>query len=148
MATRSGDAEPVILVVEDDPVAIRLLEEAFDEVERTFSHVVTTDGVEAFDFLFRRGDYEDAPSPDLIVLDLNLPGKTGRQILEEIKEEADLKLIPVVVFSQIDDPETIADCYRIGANAYITKPAGYEEMLEVTQRLVDFWLDSAETPSA
>lgn len=148
MDTRSGDTEPVILVVEDDPVAIRLVEEAFDEVERAFSYVVTTDGVEAFDFLHRRGEYRDAPSPALIVLDLNLPGKTGRQILEEIKGEPDLKLTPVVVFSQIDDPGTVSDCYRLGANAYITKPAGYEEMLEVTQRLVDFWLETAETPVA
>lgn len=147
MESRAGAAGPVILVVEDDPVAIRLVEEAFDEVERTFSHYVATDGVEAFDFLHRRGAYEDAPTADLIVLDLNLPGKTGRQILEEIKGDADLGLTPVVVFSQIDDPETIADCYRLGANAYITKPADYEEMLEVTQRLTDFWLGTAETPS-
>lgn len=147
MVTRAGEEGPVVLVVEDDPVAIRLVEEAFEEVDRTFSHYVATDGVEAFDFLHRRGTYEDAPPADLIVLDLNLPRRTGRRILEEIKGDADLRLTPVVIFSQTDDPEVIADCYRHGANAYITKPEDYEEMLEVTRRLIDFWLGTAERPS-
>lgn len=146
MATSPGGEESVVLLVEDDPAAIRLVEEAFEAVERTITLIVATDGVEAFDVLANRGEYAELPRPDLIILDLDLPEKNGQQVLAELQEDDGLRQIPVVVFSQTDDPETIAACYRHGANAYIVKPMEYEGTHSVVERLTDFWLGTIESP--
>lgn len=146
MNAPSSEGESVILAVEDDPGALRIFEEAFDDVDRSVTLIVATDGVAAFDALYRRGEFDDAPRPDLIVLDLNLPDTQGQQILTEIQADDDTNMIPVIVFSQTDDPETISECYRLGANAYITKPMGYDEMRSVADRLHDFWLGTVEPP--
>lgn len=147
MPVPSGDGDSVVLVVEDDPASIRLVEHALADVEHPVTPVVATDGVEAFDVLYKRGEYDEAPTPDLVVLDLNLPGKQGQQVLAEIREDDDVNGIPVVVLSQTDDPETITECYRLGANAYVVKPMDYEGMLATVDRLVGFWIGTVATPS-
>lgn len=136
-----------MLVVEDDPASIRLIEEAFAHGERPVEPIVATDGVEAFDVLYNRGEYAEAPTPDLVVLDLNLPQKQGEQVLAEIRGADDVNDIPVVVFSQTDDPDTITECYRLGANAYIVKPMDYEGMRATIDHVTRFWIETASTPS-
>lgn len=148
MSAPPGEGEAVVLVVEDDPASIRLVEEAFAHLERPVTPVVATDGVEAFDVLYNRGEYEDAPTPDLVVLDLHLPQKQGQQVLAEMRDDEGVTGIPVVVFSQTDDPGTIAECYRLGANAYVVKPMDYEGMRTTVDRLTAFWLGTAATPPA
>jgi CheY-like chemotaxis protein len=146
MTTAGDDRTGPVLVVEDDPAAIRLIEESFEEMERPVDYVVVTDGVEAFDFLHRRGDHADAPRPSLVLLDLGLPAKNGQQVLTEIREDPALRLLPVVVLSARDDAETVAECYANGANAYITKPEDYELLLDKLETLVEFWGRTTEPP--
>lgn len=146
MTSAGDDRAGPVLVVEDDPAAIRLIEEAFEEMERSVDYVVVTDGVEAFDFLHRRGAHADAPHPAFVLLDLGLPAKNGQQVLAEIREDPELRLLPVVVLSAHDDAETIAECYASGANAYITKPDDYELLLDKLESLVEFWATATEPP--
>lgn len=144
MGSSSEDGPVVVLTIEDSPMEIRLLSEAFDEQDRAVTHLVATDGVEAFDILSHRGIYTDSPAPDLVVLDLDLPGRSGREIIAELRDLEEFRALPVVVFSSSDDPETIRDCYLRGANAYIVKPTDYDAMLTIVEQLLGFWVDTAE----
>lgn len=146
MTTSGGDSAGPILVVEDDPAAIRLIEEAFDEIDRPVDYVVVTDGVEAFDFLHGRGVHAGTPQPELVLLDLGLPEKNGQQVLREIRADEDLELVPVVVLSATDDEETIASCYAEGANAYVVKPDDYAQLLARLEVIVEFWMGTTATP--
>lgn len=145
MSVPDSDRGAEILIVEDDPAAIRLVEEAFDEIDRSVSPVVLTDGGDAVDYLRGQGEH-DGGLADLVLLDLDLPGRTGQQVLAEMEEDDELSKIPVIVFSGTDTPETVAECYRLGANAYVVKPMEYDEMLTVITRITDFWLGTAERP--
>ena len=135
-----------LLLVEDNPADIRLTQEALKEGQVPVNLSVVTDGVEAVDFLRRAGIYKDAPRPDLILLDLNLPRKNGREVLSEIKNDPDLKRIPVLVMTTSKAQQDVARAYSLNANCYITKPMDLDEFMEVVRSIEDFWLEKASLP--
>ena len=135
-----------ILLVEDNPGDARLTLEAFKEGKVLNNLVVMKDGVDALDYLRRRGPYASAKTPDLILLDLNLPRKSGREVLTEIKADAHLKTIPVVVLTTSADDQDVARAYSQHANCYITKPVDLEQFLRVVQSIEDFWLTLVRLP--
>jgi chemotaxis family two-component system response regulator Rcp1 len=138
---------PEVLVVEDDLATSRLVEEAFTEVnDRTRTHV-TEDGIDALDFLHQRGDYTSAPRPNLVLLDLGLPEKNGKSVLKELKQTGELRDIPVVVFSDSTAEQDIDDAYTLGANAYVTKPGRFSDILAVVEDINDFWLTVVRQPN-
>jgi two-component system response regulator len=141
-------ASPVeILLVEDNPGDVRLTKEALKESKVLNNLHVAEDGVEALDFLRRDGKHTDAPHPDLILLDLNLPKKDGRELLEEIKAHDDLKRIPVVVLTTSRAEDDILRMYDQHANCYITKPIDFEQFIEVVRSIENFWLTIVKLPS-
>lgn len=129
-----------VLLVEDNPGDIRLTQEAFKENKMLNNLNVVKDGLEALAFLRREGQYSNAPPPDLILLDLNLPRKDGRQVLAEIKTDPDLKLIPVVILTTSDADEDILKSYELHANCYIKKPVDIEQFFNVVKSIEDFWV--------
>ena len=135
-----------ILLVEDNPGDVRLIKEALKEGKvRNTLHVVY-DGVEAITFLRKQGEYSGIPRPDLILLDLNLPKKDGREVLAEIKADEDLKRIPVVVLTTSQSEIDILKSYNLHANCYVTKPVDLEQFLEVVKSIEDFWLTVVKLP--
>ncbi len=136
-----------ILLVEDNPGDARLTLEAFKEGRVLNNITVIRDGVEALAYLRRQGRYENAPVPDLVLLDLNLPKKDGRQVLEEIKTDEMLKRIPVIVLSTSASHEDVARSYGSHANCYITKPVDLDQFLHVVQSIESFWLSLVKLPS-
>jgi two-component system, chemotaxis family, response regulator Rcp1 len=129
-----------ILLVEDNPADVRLTQEAF-RVSKVHSVLsVVRDGVEAMDFLRRAGSYTDAGRPDLIILDLNLPRKDGREVLAEIKGDAKLRRIPVVILTTSRAEKDIIRCYDLNANCYIVKPSDLDQFFEVIHMMERFWL--------
>jgi len=136
-----------ILLIEDNPGDVRLTVEIFaDSGLRNDLHVVK-DGVEALAFLRRQRSYINAPRPDLILLDLNLPKKSGREVLVEIKADDDLKRIPVVVLTTSETWEDILDMYGLQANFYITKPVDLDQFIKVVQSIEEFWLSIVKLPA-
>lgn len=135
-----------ILLVEDNPGDVRLAQEALKESKVRNKLYVVEDGVEAMDFLHRRGKYAEATRPDLVLLDLNLPRKSGREVLAEIKTDKNLMRIPVVVLTVSKAEEDIIKCYEHHANCYITKPLDFAQFVEVTKSIEDFWLTIVRLP--
>jgi len=135
-----------LLLVEDSEPDVRLTVEALHEAKVKNRLSVVEDGVEAMDFLHRRGGYEEAPRPDLIFLDLNLPRKDGRQVLSEIKSDPSLRRIPVVILTTSKDEEDVLQSYDQHANCYITKPVDFNRFLEVVKSIEDFWLTVVRLP--
>jgi two-component system, chemotaxis family, response regulator Rcp1 len=136
-----------ILLVEDNLGDARLAQEALkDSKVKNTIHVVH-DGMEASDFLFKKNKYKGAPRPDLIILDLNLPKKDGRELLAEIKTDDDLKRIPVVILTISKAEEDILKTYNLHANCYITKPLDLNKFLEVVKSIEDFWLTIVKLPN-
>lgn len=136
-----------VLLVEDDPGTSRLVEEAFAEVNDGITTHTVEDGVVALDFLHQRGDYTDAPRPRLVLLDLGLPRKNGKSVLRELKTTADLRRIPVVIFSDSTARADVDDAYSLGANAYVTKPRDFTELVSVVEEINGFWLSVARHPN-
>ena len=135
-----------ILLVEDDPADVLLTQEALlGSKIRNNLHVVD-DGVEALAFLRQEDTYRDVPRPDLILLDLNMPRKDGREVLADIKEDPGLKAIPVAVLTTSSQDEDILKSYELHANCYITKPVGLEQFATVVQSLDDFWFTIVKLP--
>jgi CheY-like chemotaxis protein len=135
-----------ILLVEDSPGDARLAREGLSECKiRNNLHVVD-DGVKAMAFLRRQGEYAMSPRPDLILLDLNLPRKDGREVLREIKEDERLKVIPVVVLTTSKADEDIIKSYSLHANCYVTKPLGLQQFLDVVRSIEDFWFTIVRLP--
>jgi two-component system, chemotaxis family, response regulator Rcp1 len=135
-----------ILLVEDNPGDVRLTQEALREGKvRNHLHVAA-DGVEAMAFLRREGQHAHAPQPDLILLDLNLPKKRGREVLAEIKEDPELRRIPVVILTVSKAEEDVLKSYNLHANCYITKPVNLNQFLEVVKSIEDFWLTVVMLP--
>jgi two-component system, chemotaxis family, response regulator Rcp1 len=130
-----------ILLVEDNPADVRLTQEAFKDARVPNRLHVARDGVEALTML--RDATGAVPRPDLILLDLNLPRKDGREVLEDIKQDETLRHIPVVVLSTSQSEQDIARSYRLGANAFVTKPVDIDRFFEVIRSLEQFWLDTA-----
>ncbi len=135
-----------ILLVEDSPADVRLTREALKEAKVLNTLHVVEDGVAAMAFLRKQGLYADSPMPDLILLDLNLPKKDGREVLAEIKEEEELKRIPVVVLTTSRAEEDVVRSYHLHANAYVTKPVDLTQFLSVIRTLEEFWLAVVTLP--
>ncbi|MEI6487878.1 MAG: response regulator [Bacteroidota bacterium] len=136
-----------ILLVEDNPGDVRLTQEVFKEGKiKNILHVVM-DGEEALDYLNKRGKYTTAETPDLVLLDLNLPKIDGREVLEEIKKTPELKRIPVIVLTTSDAQADILKMYDNHANCYITKPVDFSQFINVVKSIEDFWLTIVKLPS-
>lgn len=135
-----------ILLVEDNPADVRLTQEALREGKVRNNLHVARDGVEAVEFLKRRGKYAGAPRPDLVLLDLNLPKKDGREVLAEVKDDAELKTIPIVVLTTSSAEIDILRSYSLHANCYITKPVDLEQFVQVVKSIDDFWLTVVRLP--
>jgi two-component system, chemotaxis family, response regulator Rcp1 len=136
-----------ILLVEDNPGDVQLTKEALEEGNLFVNLSVANDGVEAMAFLRRQGEHADAPTPDIILLDLNLPKKGGREVLQEIKADADLKCIPVVVLTTSEAEADIVSTYGLHANCYITKPVDIDQFIKIVQLLEQFWFTIVQLPS-
>jgi len=135
-----------ILIVEDNPGDARLAREGLRECKIRNNLYVVDDGVKAMGFLRRQGEYANTPRPDLILLDLNLPKKDGREVLREIKEDESLRLIPIVVLTTSKAEEDIVKSYSLHANCYVTKPLGLQQFLHVVQSIEDFWFTIVKLP--
>ncbi len=136
-----------ILLVEDSPSDTELTVEALEE-GKIYNHLsIVEDGVQALEFLRRQGAYADAPRPDLILLDLNLPRKDGREVLAELKSDPDLKLIPVVVLTTSRADEDVLKAYSLHANCYILKPVDFKQFVEVVKHIENFWLSVVKLPT-
>ncbi|MEU6062518.1 response regulator [Streptomyces sp. NPDC047097] len=143
----SSPLEPItVLLVEDDPGDELMTREAFEDNKIQNDLHVVRDGEEALDFLFRRGPYTEAPRPDLILLDLNLPKYDGRQVLEQIKSDEELALIPVVVLTTSSAEEDILRSYELHANAYVTKPVDLNQFIAAVRRIDDFFVSVVRLP--
>ena len=142
----TGMAAFDILLVEDSPGDVRLTREALKDAKMHINLHVASDGIEAMAFLNREGEYAGVPRPDLILLDLNLPRKDGREVLEEIKENPLLKSIPVVILTTSASEEDVLRSYRLHANCYITKPVGLVGFMKVVQSIDNFWLSVVKLP--
>lgn len=136
-----------VLLVEDNPGDARLAIEALKESKVLNKVYVVEDGVLAMEFLKRTGGYEDAPVPDIVLLDLNLPRKDGREVLEEIKTDPILKHIPVVILTTSQAEEDIVKSYTLHANCYISKPIDLDQFMKVIKAIEDFWLTIVKLPS-
>ena len=135
MSSQTTDGPVEILLVEDNPGDVRLTLEAFNESRLESNLHVVGDGDEALAFLRRESKYADVPRPDLILLDLNLPKKDGREVLAEIKADEHLRRIPVVILTTTDDAREVSRCYELGCNVYVTKPVDYEQFSEAVCKL-------------
>ena len=138
-----------ILVAEDDPDDRLMIKDAFEE--NCVSNPVTfvKDGEELMDYLYRRGSFghlRDEPFPGIILLDLNMPKKDGREALAEIKSNPSLKQIPIVVMTTSKAQEDIATTYDLGVNSFVKKPVSYDELVKIMQRITNYWLDTVELP--
>jgi len=136
-----------ILLVEDSPADVLITREAFAEFRVLNTLHVVEDGVEAIAFLKQAGKYASAPRPDLILLDLNLPRKNGREVLAEIKADDKLKSIPVVVLTTSDAEKDVMEAYGQHANSYVVKPVGFENFVEAMKSLRQFWFSIVTLPS-
>jgi len=136
-----------LLLVEDNPADVRLTEEALKQGEVAVNLNVASDGVEAVDFLRQRGKFREAPRPELILLDLNLPKKSGREVLSEIKCDPDLRRIPVVVMTTSTAEQDVEKAYHLNANCYVAKPIELDDFFEVVRSIEDFWLRKAVLPA-
>ena len=135
-----------ILLVEDNPGDVRLTQEALREAKMLNNLSVVRDGEEAMEFLRQEDTYEEAARPDLVLLDLNLPRKDGRQVLAEIKADESLRRMPVVVLTSSDAEQDIFKSYDLHANCYITKPVGMNEFVTVVKSIEDFWFTIVKLP--
>ena len=144
--TSSG--KPIeILLVEDNPADVRLTQEALKEGKVKNNLHVARDGIEAIEFLRRVGKWTNSPRPDLILLDLNLPRKDGREVLADIKADPELKAIPIVVLTTSSAEADIFKTYKLHANCYITKPVDLDQFVQVVKSIDDFWLTVVRLPS-
>jgi two-component system response regulator len=136
-----------ILLIEDNPGDVRLTQEALRDSKMHNRLHVVDDGVKAIQFLRQQPPYAEAPRPDIILLDLNLPRKDGREVLAEIKEDEDLRRIPVVVLTTSDDEEDILRSYDLHANCYITKPVDFTRFITIVKSIENFWFSIVKLPS-
>jgi two-component system response regulator len=141
---RNSKDKPRILLVEDNPGDIRLTQEAFKESTLDIQMDVVTDGEMALDFLFKRGRYGEAASPDIILLDLNLPKKNGIEVLKELKVDEKLKRIPVIVLTTSDADHDISKAYGLHANCYILKPVDFDDFARVIKLIESYWFQTVQ----
>lgn len=136
-----------ILLVEDNPADVRLVREAIADSSVQAELHCATDGAQAIDFLRQTGGYTDAPLPDLVLLDLNLPGIGGKEVLREIKADPALRRIPVVVLTSSTAPRDVLDAYDAHVNSYMVKPSDYDDFLSLVTTIESYWLESVQLPS-
>lgn len=136
-----------ILLIEDNPGDIRLTKEVLKDSKVSIDLSVAVDGEEALDFLYKRGEFKEAATPDIILLDLNLPKKDGREILMDVKSDENLRRIPIVVLTTSNTTQDVLDCYNAYANCFICKPVDYDEFLNMIRKIEDFWLTTAILPT-
>ncbi|MGA3105867.1 MAG: response regulator [Terriglobales bacterium] len=147
MNSNTANTESIeVLLVEDSPGDVRLTREAIKDAKVHVKLHVVSDGAQAMAFLARDGEYAGVPRPDLILLDLNLPKKDGREVLDEIKKSPTLKSIPVVILTTSSSEVDVMRSYMLHANCYITKPVGLEGFLKVVKSIDDFWLSVVKLP--
>ncbi|RIV34119.1 response regulator [Micromonospora radicis] len=145
-APADGNSPIEVLLVEDDPGDVLMTREAFEEHKLRNRLNVVSDGTEALAYLRREGQYADALLPDLILLDLNLPRRDGREVLEEIKKDEQLCRIPVVVLTTSQADEDILRSYQLHANAYVTKPVDFERFISVVRQIDEFFVSVVKLP--
>ncbi|GIJ07599.1 response regulator [Micromonospora andamanensis] len=145
-APADGNSPIEVLLVEDDPGDVLMTQEAFEEHKLRNRLNVVSDGAEALAYLRREGPYTDAVLPDLILLDLNLPRRDGREVLEEIKRDEQLCRIPVVVLTTSQADEDILRSYQLHANAYVTKPVDFEQFISVVRQIDEFFVSVVKLP--
>jgi two-component system, chemotaxis family, response regulator Rcp1 len=147
METNETSITPInILLVEDNPGDVRLAQEALKDSKLLNKLYIVNDGVDAMDFLYKKGKFTNAQHPDLIILDLNLPKKDGREVLAEIKSDDNLKRIPVVILTISQAEEDILKTYNLHANCFITKPLDLNQFMKVVKSIEDFWLTIVKLP--
>jgi chemotaxis family two-component system response regulator Rcp1 len=148
MTESAGTGVPFfeVLLVEDSPGDVRLTREAFKDAKVRINLHVASDGAEAMAFLRREGKYADVPRPDLVLLDLNLPKKSGREVLEEIKEDPILMSIPIVILTTSASEQDVLRSYLLHANCFITKPVDLTGFLTVVKSIDNFWLSVVKLP--
>jgi CheY-like chemotaxis protein len=143
----SGETVPIeVLLVEDDPGDVLMTQEAFAEHKVRNRLAVVSDGEEAIAYLRQEGRFSDAVRPDLVLLDLNLPRRDGRQVLEEIKSDERLRQIPVVVLTTSQADEDILRSYELHANAYVTKPVDFDQFISVVRQIDEFFVSVVKLP--
>lgn len=135
-----------VLLVEDDPGDVLMTREAFEHNKVVNRLSVVSDGVSAMDYLHKRGGYTDAVTPDLILLDLNLPRMDGREVLAELKADPELRKIPVVVLTTSEAEEDVVRSYSLYANAFVTKPVDFDRFIEVVRQIDDFFVTVVRLP--
>ena len=143
-----SDSQVEILLVEDNPGDIRLTVEALKSAQVNGRLHTVRNGEEAIEFLWRRGDHVAAPRPQIVLLDLNLPKKSGKEVLKEVKADASLRSIPVIILTTSGDPEDVAQTYELYANCYVRKPLELASFHDVVRRIDEFWLSTARLPEA
>ena len=136
-----------VLLVEDDPGDVLMTREAFAENKVANRLTVVSDGVSAMSFLRKEGEYTDVPTPDLVLLDLNLPRMDGREVLSAMKSDESLRSIPVVVLTTSEAEEDVLRSYSLHANAYVTKPVDFERFIDVVRQIDDFFVSVVRLPS-
>ncbi len=147
MKTRHNGGPVEILLVEDNPADVRLTLEVFKD-SRVTNHIsVVTDGEEALAFLYRRGRYANEQKPDLVLLDLNLPKRDGREVLCEIKSDDELKTIPVIALTTSEADQDVRKAYDCGVNSYIKKPVDLDRFIDIFHSIEDFWLTIVKLPT-
>ncbi len=146
MTVETDEKPKIIFLVEDNKADIRLIEEALKNSSIFYELVTVRNGVDAMAYLRREGEYADALRPDLIVLDLNLPKKDGREVLEEIKSDSQLKRIPVIILTTSSNEDDIHQSYDLNANCYITKSRNLSQLFAIVKRIEEFWLTTVTLP--
>ncbi len=147
MSVETEEKRKIIFLVEDNKADVRLIQEAFKNSSLSHEMLTVRDGIEAMAFLRREGEYNSAPRPDLILLDLNLPKKDGREVLAEIKTDSKLKRIPVIVLTTSHNEDDIFHSYDLHVNCYITKSRNISQLFKIVKRIEDFWLETVTLPS-
>ena len=147
MSVETEEKPRIIFLVEDNKADVRLIQEAFKNSSLSHEMLNVRDGIEAMAFLNREGEYHTAPRPDLILLDLNLPKKDGREVLAEIKTDSKLKRIPVIVLTTSQNEDDIFQSYDLHVNCYITKSRNISQLFKIVKRIEDFWLETVTLPS-
>jgi CheY-like chemotaxis protein len=142
-----NEGDPIeILLAEDNPGDVRLTEKALDHGNIINNLHVVENGVEAIAFLRQEGEYADKPRPDLVLLDLNMPKKDGREVMEDMKDDPSLRRIPVVVLTSSEAEEDVVRSYELNANAYLTKPVDFDGFVDIVKRIEDFWFSVVKMP--
>ncbi|MEO1764972.1 MAG: response regulator [Cyanobacteria bacterium J06629_18] len=148
MSVETEEKRKIIFLVEDNKADIRLIQEAFKNSSLSHEMLTVRDGIEAMAFLHQEGEYHTAPRPDLILLDLNLPKKDGREVLAEIKTDSKLKRIPVIVLTTSQNEDDIFQSYDLHVNCYITKSRNINQLFQIVKRIEEFWLETVTLPSS